>query len=102
MELKVGDKIYGKSYNTINSIHTVERVTKMQAICEKDVRFKLDHSSWINRIGANNYSRVLYYIETDELKNQLIRQNAIYKVDKFDYSKLTTEQLISIISIIGQ
>lgn len=101
--LKVGDKIYCTHYGRVNSVSTIERLTRTQAICGQ-LRFDVEFSSsgYVSKKGSwDQWSSASYFIETDELKEQLFRQNAIAKIQHFKYSELPTEKLKQILDIIA-
>lgn len=101
-KLKVGDRIYTKSYHSIQGVNTVERVTATQAICNGgNIKFYIDilQHGGIRLVGRDKWSTYSYYLETEELKQQLWRQKAINKCKTIDFAKLTDEQLKQILEI---
>lgn len=102
-KLKVGDRIYTKMYNSIHSVNTVERVTPTQAICKGgNIKFYIDilQHGGIRLVGRDKWSTSSYYLETEELKQQLWRQQSISKCKTIDFAKLTDEQLKKVLEII--
>jgi hypothetical protein len=102
--LKTGDKLYKVNYNAVVEIFTIERTTKTQALA-KDGRYKfrIELSSWgtASVMGdTDKWSSATYYIETDELKEKVFKQNAIRKIKDYDYSLATIEQLKDILVIL--
>ncbi len=103
-KLKVGDKVYTKLYNSIHSVHTIERVTPTQALCNDGrIKFRIDISSYgsVVQIGKDRWTAASYYLETEELKQQLWRQQSISKCKTIDFTKLTDEQLKKVLEIIN-
>jgi hypothetical protein len=101
--LKVGDKIYQINQGRIVKIIKVERVTKTQAICDDDKKFKLQYfaTDSINIIGGSSkWCMTHYELETPSLKEKLYRQNSIAEILKTDYTKMPTADLVNIISVI--
>jgi hypothetical protein len=101
-KLKAGDVIYTKLYNAIHSTNIVERVTPTQAICNGgNIKFTIDISNYgtVRQIGKDRWNSASYYLETEELKQQLWRQRAINKCKTIEFSKLNDEQLKQIIEI---
>jgi hypothetical protein len=97
--LKVGDVVYGTSYNDIWK-YVIERVTKTQAI-SGNIKFKIGYGdNWVSVIGERGYSRTSYYISTPELEEKYVRYKIINKISHFDFGLPTTNELITIIKII--
>ena len=76
--LKVGDVLYPKNNYGIKSPIVIDRVTKTQAIAG-DYKFRIEYYHSAVRIGGpSGYNSINYYLETDELKQELWRNTAIY------------------------
>lgn len=103
-KLKVGDRIYCLSITNISYVLIVQRITKTMAICNNGFRFKLDiqENGWCEEIGRNRFSTNGYYIETPELKEQLLRQEVLYEIQHYKYENLSTDELQSILNIINK
>lgn len=102
MELKVGDRIYEESYGKVVGIHTVERVTKTMAICERGIRFKLEYvkPDWINKIDKARWANESYSLETEQLKEKVFRRKFASKITKIDYDSFPTEKMMKILEIL--
>jgi hypothetical protein len=102
--LSVGDVVYGE--NRMYGIHevlTIEKTTKTQGVCG-DIRFKIDVDSngKVKKIGQTyGWNTTSYYLETPELKEKYYRQNAVQKLKGFEYSKLSTEVLKELLSLVN-
>lgn len=94
-KLEVGDIIYRKHrIYGVREMLTIERVTPTQAVC-KDKRFKREvNGGEVIMIGqSRSRDRERYFLETEELKEEYLREKLIEKMQGIDYSKLTTETL---------
>lgn len=102
-ELKVGDRIYALDRNCdkIKSIMTIDRVTKTMAITNKGIRFRKEYFGNHIRTVDRGYSFINYELETDELKQLLIRQNKLAFIARFDFTSLSTEQLTEVENLIN-
>lgn len=102
MQLKVGDRIYRKSYGKVTGVYVIERLTKTTAVSNNGKKFRIDYSEsgWVNDIGSERWASNSFYIETPELQIEYFRQLAYNKVKSSDLTKLTTEQLKAILDII--
>ena len=103
-QLKVGDVIYARQYGKMNEKYIIERVTQTQAISSSGTKFKIECTdrglcAILPRVSWNTVS---YFLETPETKEEYNRAVSIYKISKFDYSKLTTDQLNQIVTILTQ
>jgi predicted transcriptional regulator len=94
MELNVGDIIYCLSYGKVVEIHTIERLTKKQAI-SNNVKFRREYkeANWIDVIGRSQYSTNIYKLESPELKQQRRRQYIINRLKHYKYENLNDEEL---------
>jgi hypothetical protein len=104
--LFVGARVYRINYGDITDVITIERVTKSQAIAKGGgYRFKIDVNSYgyVTEIGeSNRWSSSTHYLETPELREKLLRQNAIRKIKKVNFSKLSLDALNQILSLVGE
>lgn len=101
--LFVGAKLYRTNYNSITEVLTIERVTKTQAISGFN-KFRIELSSYgtAYKMGSTDrWSSASYYLETPELKEKLWKQEAVQKLSKVDYSKLSTKVLKELLSLIN-
>lgn len=101
--LRVNDKIYELRYDKITHIFKVERLTKTVAVCNDDVRFRIEYNrpDWITLIGRDSYSNSSYELETPELKEKLYRQLSIDKIKQFKLEDLSLDKIRSIRQILG-
>lgn len=105
-QLEVGDKIYISTIRDISGVLVVERVTSTMAFAkEGGYKFKreIGTNGRITKIGGGKslWSTTSYYLETDELKNQLKRRENIEKLKHLDFIKLTDEQIEAAIKLFG-
>ena len=104
-KLEVGNVIYGKNrIYGIREVFTIERVTKTQAISGNS-RFKIETYDGRARMVGDQYdgfNRTSYYLETEELKEEFIRQKAIEKLKNAQFYKLPTKVLKQINLLIDQ
>lgn len=102
--LSVGDVIYGENrMYGIQEVLTIEKTTKTQGVCG-DIRFKIEveNSVRVKKIGQTyGWNTTSYYLETPELKEKYYRQNAVQKLKGFEYSKLSTEVLKELLSLVN-
>lgn len=101
--LRVNDKIYELRYGKIIRILKVERLTKTIAVCNDDVRFRIEYNrpDWITLIGRDSYSSSSYELETPELKEKLYCQLSIGKIREFKLEDLSVDKIRSIRQILG-
>lgn len=101
--LFVGAKLYRINYNEITEVLTIERVTKTQAISGNNkFRIELSNYSTASKMGyTDRWSNTSYYLETPELKEKLWEQETVRKLSKVDYSKLSTEVLKELLSLVN-
>jgi hypothetical protein len=98
--LNPGDVIYGETYGKITK-HIIDRVTATQAITKEGERFKREYSWSVSAIGASTWSSTSYRVETAENKEKYLRQHAIGKLRAMDYTNVTTDTLIKILSLLN-
>jgi hypothetical protein len=102
--LSVGDVVYGENrMYGIQEVLTIEKTTKTQGVCG-DIRFKIevDSNGKVKKIGQTyGWNTTSYYLETPELKEKYYRQNAVQKLKGFEYSKLSTEVLKELLSLVN-
>lgn len=101
--LFVGAVIYKVYGDRINSIQTIERVTKTMAFSGID-KFKIgiSKSGQVTKMGNNlSWTTYGYYIENERLKEMLNRQNLNYAIKEAlrNTESFTTDQLQRIKSI---
>lgn len=100
MELQVGDEIivkpsYGRMYTT-----TVKKLTPTQIVVDRhDTRIKKPFYDGCTAIGSNSYSPYRYYIPSEELIREMATEEALLKISKINFTKLTLEKLNDIINI---
>jgi len=103
--LFVGAKLYRTNYNDITEIITIERVTKTQAIAKGGTyKFGIEVSSYgtARKLGnTDRWSSSSFYLETPKLQEQLWKQQTVKKLKDTDYSKLSTEVLKELLSLIN-
>jgi hypothetical protein len=103
--LSVGSKVYRTNYSQITDVITIERVTKTQAIAKNGTyKFDVNVSSngYVRKIGqTDRWSSAGFYLETDELKQQLWKQQAITILKNTDFSKLSDETLRELLSVLN-
>lgn len=103
--LFVGAKLYRTNYNEITEVITIERVTKTQAIAKGGTyKFRIEVSSHGNakKLGnTDRWSSASFYLETPKLQEQLWKQQAVKKLKDTDYSKLSTEFLKELLSLVN-
>lgn len=103
--LFVGAKLYRTNYKEITEVITIERVTKTQAIAKGGVyKFGIEVSSYgtVRRLGnTDRWSSASFYLETPKLKEQLWKQQTVKKLKDTDYSKLSTEVLKELLSLVN-
>jgi len=102
--LFVGAKLYRTNYNDITEVITIERVTKTQAIAKGgDYKFGIELSRYgtARKLGnTDRWSSASFYLETPKLQEQLWRQQTVKKLKDTDYSKLSTEVLKELMSLL--
>lgn len=104
IKLEEGMVVYcfGGMYNKI-ARYVITRTTPKQAIIEfdnYDVRFNREvDSEFFFAKGSSNYSRDVYRLETEEIKQQYIRQTLENKVKSINVAELNVEQLKQIVKI---
>ena len=103
--LSVGSKVYRTNYSQITDVITIERVTKTQAIA-KNGTYKFDvnvsSSGYVRKLGqTDRLSSASFYLETEELKQQLWKQQAIATLKNTDFSKLSVEILRELLSVLN-
>lgn len=103
--LFVGAKLYRTNYNDITEVITIERVTKTQAIAKNGTyKFGIEVSSYgtARKLGnTDRWARASFYLETPKLQEQLWRQQNIKKLKDTDFSKLSTEVLKELLSLLN-
>lgn len=102
MELKVGDIIYSLTGGEPTNKYIVDRVTKTQAICGRNVKFKIEFTDrgFVERVGGNGF-RVLYKMETPEIKEEFERKCLISKLKYCtDFNKLSKSKLELMVKIL--
>ncbi len=103
--LFVGAKIYRTNYNEIIEVITIERVTKTQAIAKGGTyKFGIEISSYgtARKLGnTDRWSSASFYLETPKLQEQLWKQQTVKKLEDTDYSKLSTEVLKELLSLVN-
>jgi len=103
--LFVGAKLYRTNYNVITDVITIERVTKTQAIAKGGAyKFGIEVSSYgaARKLGnTDRLSSTSFYLETPKLQEQLWRQQTVKKLKDTDYSKLSTEVLKELLSLVN-
>jgi hypothetical protein len=117
--LEVGDELYfKKSDGSLHYASKIDRVTKTMAFAG-DVRYKIEMHNWgsgepcTEYPGDSSYNSMFFYLLTDEIKEELIKQIIRRKkekifLDKFSnpvhlaVKQLTDEQLDKIIDIIKE
>lgn len=103
--LFVGAKVYRTNYSQITDVIVIERVTKTQAIA-KNGAYKFDVnvsiSGYVRKLGQiDKWSSASFYLETEELKQQLWQQQAIATLKKTDFSKLSADILKKLLSVLN-
>lgn len=101
--LKVNDRVYQLRYGKITCIYKVVRLTKTSAVCNNDVRFRVEYNNpdWITLIGRYSYDNSRYELETPELKEKLYLQSSIEKIRAFKLEGLSVDKIRSIREILG-
>jgi hypothetical protein len=103
--LFVGAKLYRTYYNVITEVITIERVTKTQAIAKGDTyKFSIEVSSYgtARKLGnIDKWSSASFYLETPKLQEQLWKQETVTKLKETDFSKLSTEVLKELLSLVN-
>lgn len=102
--LSVGDVIYMENNYGFCGKITIERVTKTQAI-SGDIKLRietLDNGKRAKAIGETyGWNSIRYLLETPEIKERYWRQGAVRKLKEADYSKLSTEVLEKLLSLVN-
>lgn len=100
IEFKIGDKLFTESnYHGIGLV-TIERFTPTTAVISDGSKLKLPIKEYQSAIGVSGFGKTFYRLPTDELYEKLERQNLTRRMQKLDFSKLSTENLRKINSII--
>lgn len=94
-ELKVGDRIYTISYNSISSISVIDRVTNSFAF-SGETKFKKEYTHEITIVPSVKWQSTYYYLETDKLKEKLKLQNAKSFVRMFDFHLLSDDKILKL------
>ena len=94
-ELKVGDRIYVVSYNSISSIRVIDRVTNSFAFSGQ-TKFKKEYTHEITIVPSVKWQSTYCYLETDKLKEKLKLQNAKSFVRMFDFHLLSDEKILKL------
>ena len=102
--LSVGDVIYMENNYGFSGKIVIERVTKTQAI-SGNVKLRietLDNGKRAKAIGETyGWNSTRYLLETPEVKERYWRQGAVRKLKEADYSKLSTEVLQKLLSLVN-
>ena len=101
-KLEVGDIIYAIDRSSITDKFTVERVTKTQAICNKNTKFRIEpwESGRVKVIGETGWSITSYYLENDNLRQRFKKESLIRRMSKIDWSKVSNELMEQVESIL--
>ena len=98
--LEVGDIIFQQQGTSLRRLK-IERVTKTQAIIGSiKLKREVANSSWLNEIGGSLWSRTSFYLSTPELESEYQRQKLLNRVSGFDYSRLSNEELTTVLLVI--
>jgi hypothetical protein len=102
-KLEIGDRIYQRGDLGFYSWATVVRTTPTLAITKGGGKFKIDvingECCKIPKI-KNNFDRIEFLLETQELREGYQKQKLINKFKKFDFNELNLETLLEIDNIL--
>lgn len=105
-QLNVGDKIYERLHYGPLRLLQIDRVTNTMAISGMH-KFKRDVSGtgYVRLIGGSSYSRLSYYLETEELNNRYEKQvmcdyilNGAGKTALLSFPASDLKQVVSLIN----
>ena len=98
-KLEIGDRIYERGDSGFYSWTTVVRTTPTLAITKGGNKFKIDvingECCEVPKI-RNNFDRIMFLLETQELRESYQKQKLINKFKKFDFNELNLETLLEI------
>lgn len=105
MKLEVGTVIYGYGFSGEMVRHVISRVTKTLAMIKVNENyeesFNREFPGGVFYIrGSKGYDRKGFYIETEASKEKYEKQQLVKKLMRTDFSKLTSDKLKSIMTII--
>jgi len=100
IELKIGEMVFGDSRYHGLTVHKVERMTKTQCILDDGTRIRMPFRGHDTCIGGGGFGSTYYRNSTPELIAQYNRQNVLRKIAKIDFTKLETDILKQILTII--
>ena len=102
-KLEIGDRIYGRGDSGFYSWTTVVRTTPTLAITKGGGKFKINvvngNCCEVPKI-KNNFDRIEFLLETQELREGYQKQKLINKFKKFDFNELNLETLLEIDNIL--
>ena len=98
-KLEIGDRIYQRGDIGFYSWTTVVRTTPTLASTKSGGKFKInvvDGECFEVPKIKNNFDRIKFLLETQELREDYQKQKLINKFKKFDFGKLNLETLLEI------
>jgi hypothetical protein len=101
--LFVGAKLYRVHYKEITEVLIIEKITKTQAT-SKNSKFRLElrsDGSAIKVGDTDKWSSANYYIETEQLKETLLKQKAVCKLSKYNFAQLDIVQLNAVLALLN-
>lgn len=105
-KLEAGMVVYADNFYQGLTKFVISRTTEKQAVVERmkpqpPIKFYREIYTYdqVRIVGGQSYDRVIYRVETEDLKCRYLKQCLTRKFEKIDVKTLTVEQLKAIVNV---